>query len=181
MISDDLHSDSAGGTRRETESFRQCPVGLGLAISFGVLFAVTALLSPLHRDLHSTADLAVLSVLVGLTGVLLTTVTALSAAVFSAFLLNGFLIDRDGTLQWHGWVELTRLGILIAVALAGSAMGWLSTRPERQQTGDDRLGSEQVPGAVGEVRTPRVFIPYPTSVLTGTAVPQVIHRSARHD
>lgn len=179
MINADLHSRSGVGSQRPADSFRQCPVGVGLAMSCGVLFAVAALLSPWHGAPHGAVDLAVLGALVGVAGVLLSTPTALGAAVFSALLLNGFLIDRDGTLQWHGWVELTRLGLLLAAALAGSALGWLLARRERRDAGDEP-DAELASARGDEPSASRTFIPYPSSVPTGTAVHHLIHRSVRH-
>jgi hypothetical protein len=53
-------------------------------------------------------------------------IVAIAAVVPLAWLVqDGFLLDRYGVLVWRGWSDLARLGLLVAAALLGLAVGAL--------------------------------------------------------
>lgn len=132
MSSNGLTGPAIRSASADGGPFCRCPPGFGLAISFAVLFTVTALMTPLRHALHGAPDLGILAATVFVLGLVMTTGTSLAVAGLSALLLNGFLVDHDGTLQWHGSVEVLRLAILLGAALAGSTAGAVRLRMARR-------------------------------------------------
>jgi K+-sensing histidine kinase KdpD len=151
-------------------SFRRCPPGFGLAMSFAVLFTVTALMTPLRHALHGAPDLGILAATVFVLGLVITTGTSLAAAGLSALLLNGFLVDHDGTLHWHGSVELLRLAILLGAAMVGSTIGAIHLRRARR-------------AAAAPLASPDSIVMFPASSSWVGPVPPgvVIPRDSRFD
>jgi hypothetical protein len=99
-----------------------CPLGFALAAGFTTSMVACLLASLAAPPHHATARLVVLAlVIAGFAA----SVRSLPGAVLSAgmawSMYLGFLVDQTGELRWHGVVDLVRLGVLVVVALAGSA------------------------------------------------------------
>ncbi|WP_432974993.1 hypothetical protein [Dactylosporangium sp. CA-233914] len=107
---------------------RSAPTGITLAAGSAAVVAtallaaaVTAASAPVERLVAMAACVCV----VGAFGADL--VAALATAVIAWSVLNGFLVDRLGTLTWHGTADAIRLTVLCGAALAG----WLAALAHR--------------------------------------------------
>jgi hypothetical protein len=108
-------------TRDEAET----PVGILIAIG-----AVTVVAAAAVAGQVPVADtglrLAVMAAAMAVYAAFSFDVLAVAAVVPLAWLVqDGFLLDRYGVLVWRGWSDLARLGLLVAAALVGLAVGAL--------------------------------------------------------
>src|SRR5262249_43071818 len=103
----------------------ESPQGIALAAGFAAA-AVGCLLASLAFPPHEpTARLVALALLIAaFTTACRNLLANLLTAGIAWSMFLGFLVDREGELQWHGGVDLLRLGTLIMAALVGSAR-WL--------------------------------------------------------
>jgi hypothetical protein len=99
-----------------------CPLGFALAAGFAVS-VIGCLLASLAAPPHQTTTRLVVLALVmaGSAAAIRNLRGAVLTAGMTWSLYLGFLVDQTGELHWHGIADLVRLGVLIAVALAGSA------------------------------------------------------------
>ena len=50
-------------------------------------------------------------------------VGALATSVWGWLFLDGFVVHQYGDLGWDGWADVVRLGVLVAAAVVGTAIG----------------------------------------------------------
>ncbi|MGZ4553148.1 MAG: hypothetical protein ACXVXQ_06560 [Mycobacteriaceae bacterium] len=113
----------------------------GSAAGFAGVFAVTALLVELGRHVPVAVDLVVLAAVTAAIAMLVPLRAALFTGAFAWLCLNGFLINRGGSLSWHGAMDGWRLLDLLATAsvaaLARVLVRVLSARRRHEQAGPD--------------------------------------------
>jgi hypothetical protein len=111
-----------------------CPFGIALAAGFATAVAGSLLASLASAPNEATPRLVELSLVTAGSAIVLRNVAAalLTAGIAWSIYL-GFLVGHAGELQWHGGIDLLRLGTLLGAALLGSAI-WLFSglRPSEQ-------------------------------------------------
>jgi K+-sensing histidine kinase KdpD len=105
----------ARSTRPSTPETNSCwsnDYGLGLA--FLVLLMLTAALVTLGHLIGTATATAIVLAVLAVLGWKLRLAAATASGVIAWSLLNGFVIDQQGDLHWHGRADLLRLVLLIA-------------------------------------------------------------------
>ncbi len=146
---------SPSGLRSTASAGRdpRCPVEYGLGISFIALILVTAVLeaarSSIGVGLASTITIAVVAILAWW----VRPMAAIGAGALGWLLLNGFVVDGDGDLHWHGHADVVRLVLLLsaAAALALVRSVQLSARRRFQRIPPDLSVGDDGPVGSGRV------------------------------
>jgi K+-sensing histidine kinase KdpD len=99
----------------------RCPDAYGLAIAYGALLVLIAVLSALRAHLGLPAQTTVVVAGVAVLAWWVRPWAALGAAGLGWLFLNGFLVNRQGDLRWHGRDDTVRIVLLAGVAVAVSA------------------------------------------------------------
>jgi hypothetical protein len=139
-----------------------CPLGIALAAGFATA-AIGCLLASLASPPDEPAPrlLALALIIAAFAATVRNLTAALLTAGIAWSMYLGFLVDRAGELQWHGGVDLVRLGTLVLAALVGAA-GWLIAGALAGSAPVPRPREELRPAAVRDLRTDRaVSIPTP--------------------
>jgi hypothetical protein len=106
----------------------ETPVGILIAIGAVTVVAAAALAGQVPVA-DSGVRLFVMAAAIAVYSAFSVDVVAVAAVVPLAWLVqDGFLLDRYGVLEWRGWSDLARLGLLVAAALVGLAVGALRRR-----------------------------------------------------
>jgi hypothetical protein len=106
----------------------ETPVGILIAIGAVTVVAAAAVAGQVPVA-DSGLRLAVMAAAIAVYAAFSVDVVAVAAVVPLALLVqDGFLLDRYGVLEWRGWSDLARLGLLVAAALVGLAVGALRRR-----------------------------------------------------
>jgi hypothetical protein len=132
----------AAGARPVTPAAGRAGTPVGIDVAAGaVLVVVAGLVAAAVPAAGGPARLVVLAVAVGLFAALAVDPVALAVVVLLACLVdNGFLVDRQGQLDWHGWPDVYRIGSLVAAAGLGLAVGavgaWVRRTRARRRVGD---------------------------------------------
>jgi hypothetical protein len=95
---------------------RSAEHGIGVAIGFAAMIAVTAATAALGGDRHPALALAGYTAAVALVAAVVPLSDALLTALIGWLFLDGFVIGRGGDLGWHGTADLVRLGVPVAAA-----------------------------------------------------------------
>jgi hypothetical protein len=99
------------------------PAGILIAIGAVTVVAAAALAGQVPVA-DTGVRLAVMAAAIAIYAARWVDFVAVAAVVPLAWLVqDGFLLDRYGVLVWRGWSDLARLGLLVAAALAGLALG----------------------------------------------------------
>ena len=109
MTSSHAHRARLGGTGNEP---RLAPAFVG-ALSFAVLLPGVLLVRALH--LSPTGDLLAMAALVAATAWWVRPAASLIVVGVAFLDINGFLLNSDAQLTWHGWSDVLRLAALLAV------------------------------------------------------------------
>lgn len=133
---------------------------MAVAVAFGLLFMVTAVLVAMRPLVGIEFDLAALAVIVVACGLGSSMLAGLVAGGLAWADLNGFLVDRGGDLRWHGRADAYRLLLLVAVGLGAGLLrvgwsGWVGRRRSVQGPGGVLVPSGGPP-AVEQVRAGRI-------------------------
>lgn len=94
----------------------RCPNAYGLGLAFGVFLVITGVLDAVRNHLGVNSATGVM---VGGVVVLAWWVrpwAALAAPALAWLFLNGFLVNRNGELRWHGAADTARLALLTGAA-----------------------------------------------------------------
>jgi K+-sensing histidine kinase KdpD len=94
------------------------PNAYAVGIAFTATLVVAALLAESGRWAAGGLGLALMAVTVGATAWWCRPWTSVIAGALGWLMFNGFVIDQDGTLGWHGSSDTLRLGVLLAVAVS---------------------------------------------------------------
>jgi hypothetical protein len=106
-----------------THDEAKTPAGILIAIGAVTVVAAAALTGQVPIA-DSGLRLAVMAAAIAVYAALCVDVVAVAAVVPLAWLVqDGFLLDRYGVLVWRGWSDVARLGLLVAAALVGLALG----------------------------------------------------------
>jgi hypothetical protein len=101
----------------------ETPAGILIAIGAVTVVAAAALAGQVPVA-DTGVRLAVMAAAIAIYAALWVDFVAVAAVVLLAWLVqDGFLLDRYGVLVWRGWSDLARLGLLVAAALVGLAVG----------------------------------------------------------
>lgn len=147
---------SADRTSTRPEDPR-CPSDLTAGLGSAALFAAVALLTIPSRKLPLGADLVVLTAIVAVSAWLGTPAGALAATGVGWLLLDGFLVDQQGALRWHGPPDLVRLLVLVGVAISVSSVraAMVQLPPlERRHRIAERPRAEPAPRSTGWYAAP---------------------------
>ena len=99
---------------------RSAPTGITLAAGSAAVVATALSAAALTAPSESGTRLVAMALCVAAVGAFGgDLVAALATAGIAWSVLDGFLVNRLGTLTWHGAADMVRVGVLAAVALAG--------------------------------------------------------------
>jgi K+-sensing histidine kinase KdpD len=104
------------------------PSAFAAAIGFAVMLTLTAVLGQLRHVLSAATAFVVLAVAVALCASFMGWAALLFTAGFGWLLFNGFVVDGDGTLHWHGGSDLLRLAVLLGSAIGVAALRSMQLR-----------------------------------------------------
>jgi K+-sensing histidine kinase KdpD len=97
-------------------------------MGFAVMLTLTAVLGQLRHVLSTATAFVVLAVVVALCAWFMGWAALLFTAGFGWLVFNGFVVDGDGTLRWHGGSDLLRLGVLLGCAIGVAALRSMQLR-----------------------------------------------------
>lgn len=111
---------------------------LGPGAYFGAFVGsmiLAVVLGAMEPWIGAVAALSVLCIFVAIWSAGTSIAGAIAVVVCAALFADGFVIDRLGTLAWHGAVDAERLAALVVAATLGlsvRAVLWLSRKPKPQ-------------------------------------------------
>ncbi len=113
---------------------REVPFGINTTIGSGAMI-LTLLACALVPGRDGAVRLAVICAVLAWFAASTSDVTAVAAVLVVTCLVgDGFLVNHEGLLSWHGWPDVWRVAALGAAAATGLAMGRaLAWRSERRR------------------------------------------------
>jgi hypothetical protein len=106
-----------------THDDAKSPAGILIAIGAVTVVAAAAVAGQVPVA-DTGVRLAVMAAAIAAYAAFSVDIVAVAAVLPLAWLVqDGFLLDRYGVLVWRGWSDVARLGLLVAAALVGLALG----------------------------------------------------------
>lgn len=117
---------------RPTAAIPSWPPSYALLATFAAAIVVTAVVVLAGGTHHPAVALAAYAVLALVASLPAPLAVAPGSAAIAWLFDNGFIIGRHAVLSWHATADGERLGILLAAAMAGWALGTPARRRHRR-------------------------------------------------